>query len=474
MNLPKPLIALLFLFTAFSLKIFSQSDTFDISEFKLPEIHRRQLDFNADFYGYSNTSEYIDTSVYGNDKHSSVNGKMNIHFSSFQNTRKVQSRSSATLILNGSGHKYNSQSQNDEVKEQSYSPLFSLDLERRRYFKNETFLGTSAFLHFLYNYDNSTTDYPSVEYPQKNYSLSTVIPIAVGKGRIEPVQDARQALYIIDALEKEGRLRKDINRRDIENFADLVAKLNSERYFDYRIQRMHELEALDSFLVANHLVRESDARYFTVLSDYWDYGNRQARYSGNRISVELYPGYNLYNSTTYESPYEALIIYGGLEFIHEKPINLYWQNTLRVYSYAGKIKSLDKDKNLFNYLYAIPDLSLGISQIISYYPNTRTNMSLNYGLTWGNNFKGSDGSEANHGLGLNGRFNINYYFSPQLRLNFTAYANYFWQGNPEKRPIAAIYSRDFLNFISNYSQLSTFEKHSLQPGFSLSFTYMLF
>ena len=175
----------------------------------------------------------------------------------------------------------------------------------------------------------------------------------MGKGRIEPVQDARQAIYLFDELSKIQRSSPDKSEEQIIEFAKLISQLKNKRFFDARLRRIAELERLDSFLISNKYISKQDAKYFTTLSDLWAYGDRPSRNSGTRFSGTIRPGYYFYNYSKKEGePYvdagkfniNALLLDGGFEFNHEKPINLFWQNSINFNCFVGIIESRLNDK----------------------------------------------------------------------------------------------------------------------------------
>ena len=136
-------------------------------------------------------------------------------------------------------------------------------------------------------------------------------PVKFGNGRIEQVQDARQAVYIYKELSKADRMSPDKTDEQILEFAKLISQLKNKRFFDSRLRRIAEIESVDSFFTAKNYIKESDATYFTTLNDYWEYGNGPVRSSGTRFSVALLPGYYFYdyNNNQSDPAYYRLIKY---------------------------------------------------------------------------------------------------------------------------------------------------------------------
>ncbi len=390
----RPLLMIFMLLLAGNL--FAQSDTIDISSYKLPEIRRRQLDFNFSFSGdkRSQNNIYQQSGEKFNTHDLNSNGSSSIQYNSFLNSDKIQQSSHGMLRLNGSYSNYETNSSIDRKVSTLYSSL-NWNTERRHYFNTKNFFGTNIYLNYASQNTatENTDDNGTLKVKNNSLSFTGILPIKAGRGRIEPVQDIRHALYIIDELTKQDRLSKDISAGEIRQFANLVSILKNERYFDSRLQRMHELEAVDSFLVAHQLVQEHDSRYFTVLSDFWDYGGTPARNSGNRFSLALYPGFQYLKSenTEYSTTYDRkdLVLYGGLEFIHDKPISLYWQNTIKFFGYGGTLKYLGPYDSKPSINRETPNYYAGFGQTIGYYPNTRTAADLYYSVVYTGYFESS-------------------------------------------------------------------------------------
>jgi hypothetical protein len=157
-------------------------------------------------------------------------------------------------------------------------------------------------------------------------------------------------------------------------------------------------------------------------------------------------------------------------YFHEKPVSLTWQHSTRAslgYELGKRVDShstdpsqaWDSETTVDN-----PNWHASFEKIYGYYPNSRTNLALDFrvsGRYLMENHKDSTTLNNNQllvysSLSLNG----NYYFSPQLRLNLNA------------------------GFIDNYQHFdnntvgasSAFSGHlnNLYPSISLSLKYSIF
>jgi hypothetical protein len=217
--------------------------------------------------------------------------------------------------------------------------------------------------------------------------------------------------------------------------------LKNERFFDSQIRKIHEIEAIDSFINANGYALKADSRYFTTLNDFWTYGDMPLRNAGNRISFGVLPGYQYYFSedikTLEKVNSNAYFVNVGIEYIHEKPLSLLWQNTIEMFGYTGLFNA-DLKYNIFNNTtnLNIPNIQLKYKQKIGFYPNIRTSLEYSYAIDYTKLFP-TTGTFPTAGFGL--RFSsdlaINYYVSPKLRLSFNSGLFYTWQDSEAERNI---------------------------------------
>jgi hypothetical protein len=438
---------------------------FKLSDFKLPDYHRRALtmDYSLNnnlslMQNSDNNSSYYDTKQFDN----SFNLNASVTFFDILYTRKLQRE---TYISSNIGFYLNYLKRQNldmakPLKNNRIEYLLNADFRQnnRRYFNDNLFIGYNPFISYRLDGYNIVYNGPTNS-TQNNFSqaLNLGIGLEIGYGRIEQVGDARHAIYIFDALARQGLTTTSKSQEDIIRFAELIAKLKNKRFLDSRHRKIYELEALDSFLVANNLINASNARYFTTLQDFWMYGNIN-RLSGTRWSLFATPAYGfdfnnykyktddtamnlLYNPMETISNENILSIKLGVSFTYEKPISLYWQNSISstIAYNSENIRSMSKYVNAINSKYIeydfVPGFSYLFSQRFSYYPTTRTSFRVGYGFTYRLLFS-REGSpiekKYNHFEhllkgGINGGFS--YYFSPQLQLNLTTSLDYRFTEN---------------------------------------------
>ena len=216
------------------------------------------------------------------------------------------------------------------------------------------------------------------------------------------------------------------------------------------------------------LKAESDASYYTLINDDWDFANGPVRSTGGRFSMGVKPSVylnfkekeNFIRDTltdpevieSYSSLYKLRTNAWGLDFVSgyswEKPVNLYWQHSFSAdIAYSLYYKSLD-EKNYFADTLSSktgskiesPNLSLNIGYKVGYYPNTRTMVTLGiyaaYSQFWGNQIT-NDENEIDIGnilLENNLQFSCYYYISPQLRLTINIGSHYEFTKQNQQQP----------------------------------------
>jgi hypothetical protein len=301
------------------------------------------------------------------------------------------------------------------------------------------------------------------------------IPVSVGMGRMDPVEDARQAVYIFEELEKSGRLKTKPSDETILEFSKLISEMKNERFFDYRLKKMEELQRLDSFLLAKGITTQNDIVTFTTVNDMWDYGDGPVRNSGTLVNAGLKYTLNDYRyrftrddifGITEDTTTNSINTVGVFASYRKSvPASLKIQRDLSAeIGYRLEMENYPltydaiREKTNTGVFYLDADYSLG------YYPSTRTYMSASAGILAeklaGDRTQGATEGKYN-GLYISpsAAANVTYYLSPKLRLNG--------------------YIESYYNFISNKTQYGTNpENKTTQKNFSnylyLRIIYSLF
>jgi len=401
----------------------AQDKNFDLSKYKFPDYkrHELELNFNSDGYGRKNKTE---SPEYLN------NGVNSTYVSSFYNAHSNAVLSYNYYLLNRkridflhssvSGNYDYSSSTNINQKLKDISQSFELSLNGSRTFyltENKIFLEGMADLSFYQgNSRNKVDNQMKTKYLSTDLNLAA--GVGVGTGRMELVSDLWQAHYILEKLKKEKLLLKELTNENVYEFAYLASRLKNIRFFDARIRKITELQSLDSLLRIQGLIVDSDIRYFTLLNDYWSYGNFPDRKSGRVLKFWISPEYaRMYNKT---SGNNSLISYktslnSNVSFNCSRQLNIYWERRVNVSLTYESV--LDRSGSFYN-SYPDNNVNPNINLGYSFFPDSRTSISGYLGYN-GQNIFVSNATTEMPNLWRNSIYlDINgyYYLSPQLQI----------------------------------------------------------
>ena len=260
------------------------------------------------------------------------------------------------------------------------------------------------------------------------------------------MEDARQAIYILENLAKRRVLSRELTGEEIDAFARVISAVKNKRFFDARLQMIDEVTAVDSFLVASGALASGGAAYFTTLYDYWMYGDLFERKSGTEISGGVRPGFHYdkadmdyedYDTRDYGTKQLGSGVIADVRLDYEKPTSLYWQHSAYAqlygrYNYYNYKRFEHDESSPATTRQDAYEAGLSGSYAFGYYPNSRTNV--NFGvrenLTW-QKFNERDSYE-DYDPFVSSRtdlfLNLYYYFSPQLRLAAEGNLGYQYSG----------------------------------------------
>lgn len=439
-----------------SFTVYAQLEKFDLSNFKLPDIKRHQLDVGTNLGSRIENSNQISDDT--KSKVFSGGADLSLLYKFYRNSDKYQgdqyARFNGAYSLASFDNEY--KFANPYTNERAYN-ILSGDLylisNNRFYFKGLSFfeLDLNANLRSerreneFKEYMGTGTDYQTDKYKENGTLMQFELPVYLGYGRIERVEDARQAIFILKDLQRFGRLKRVPNASEIIAFSERIAEVKNKRFFDSRLQKIDELEVADTYLQSTGLVEGSDIAYFTSLNDMWDYGALQVRLAGYRVYGGAIPAYGIYDSYNLEevrfdskatsqqikAEYEndnriqRLLFCVGFEY--QKPIKQKWQYSLQTSIRIGPSKSTNKYTNLLGNESAmestlkLTDYIGFIETGLGFYPNTRTYLTLNltgfYNYDKGTYTNDSYEQEAeNTFYNLAANLGAYYYISPKLRL----------------------------------------------------------
>jgi hypothetical protein len=477
----KRLLIITSLIVAGFFNLSAQETQIDLSKYKLPDMKRQTLEFEFDLNNSFNKN-YYSTSEGDLSRNNYLSSALDVYYSFFKNSVKWQQELYASFSIGGSNNEYREFGQIDYAY-RSLSSSIALSSINRYYF-NELFVGFNPSLNTSYWRRNDESF--GTHYKDYTSRFNTYVPIHVGYGRIERVEDARQAAYIYNALVKKAKAKGGKSQEDLLMLAEKISQLKNERFFDSRNKKIYELEELDKYLKENGFIDEDDITYFATLEDMWEYGNSPSRWSGFRASAFVNPGYYIYENVDragYDSyyNYKYYLLKTGVKLDYAKPINMYWQNTLSFTSYYGISRNRTNGRYQLRNDWRTPGIHIGISDQIGFYPNTRTYLSaysyvyLAKQMDKPKNEESIDdyvGSFKGKSLRTGAGFSGYYYFSPQLRLNGSLGVFYSADIVDPDYENVDYYSPD--NDGWNYDGGFTNSKNLFDYQFSLSIEYFLF
>jgi hypothetical protein len=410
------LYLLLLSFSFASLLSSSQTEKYDLSKYKLPEIKRQQLDFFFQSSGQNSSSKYFikDENVSDTikDENHQLSGTYNIGYSYYRNTQKIQSLIFANSYGNYVKVKVNSFYQQDYS---SFDNELSFNYDLKYFFTPSNWFVTVTPKCLLNNRNFNNYE---IDNESKYFYTNTSVGIGGGSGRIEQVQDFRHAILLIEELEKRGVSKRNVSEAEMIELSTLISQLKNKRFFDSRKQKETELVALDSFFVEKGIVEEKSIQYFTGLEDIWSYGGLQVRESGKQVLFSIRPEYNIGKDLIKEenNTNEDLLINYHLSFVSKNPISIKWQGNYGFSLNHIYLKRLQQqNENLEEKSYQSHIFADGQ---IGYYPNTRTYFELNSRITLSNRSDEKGFDNERYAAGLQVGSSGYYYISEKLRLEF--------------------------------------------------------
>ena len=406
-----------------SLLVNAQDKNFDLSKYKFPDYKRHELNFNFNSNGSNYKNSYDEPSSNGT---GNIVRNVNSYYSSHSNfslgyqydylTRSRIDQVHASLSGQYDFTKVHSFTENTK----QMNPNLSLNFGgSRRYYLTEDKLFLELAPDLGYNISEiKRTTGGIVDTNNKSNSFNALIDLGVGIGRMEKVSDLWQAYYILEKLKEQKSLVRELDEKDIFEFASFASKLKNKRFFDARLRKIAELQAIDSLLHKQGLIKASDISYFTTLNDYWSFAYFQDRESGRVLKLWLSPQYSRYyyksvGTSSQISTNTKLV--SNLSFNHTKQLNLFWDRHLNVLLSNETLidmtgsNSDNYPKNLFQ-----TDVNFGFD----FFPNSRTSVSASVG------YEGSeviyqaysDTSVKQWSNRIYFSFDGVYYISPQLQI----------------------------------------------------------
>jgi hypothetical protein len=306
----------------------------------------------------------------------------------------------------------------------------------------------------------------------KFFDIENTVVLGIGKGRIESVQDAQMALFILNDLQEQGLISSP-NAQTVNDFAKLITQLNNRRIFDNRRKRIFELTQIDSFIKEKNLAAETHIKHFTIINDNWALAFNPIRFSGTNLFLRLLPSAGLgysksnveyFNTTIFNSKIDNKFISLSPQIGVERfvPINLKWQKDMGAKVSIGRYwldrTNEEETNNSFlknNLKQQISHATINAFYGFGFYPNNRTLLNTNINLN--TSYLNYKTGELKDEIFLSATANLiaNYFISYRSRL--LAYVNLNYTRSSQE----------------NFSSVKT-KFNSFNTNFSLSFSHIIF
>lgn len=231
---------------------------------------------------------------------------------------------------------------------------------------------------------------------------------------------------ILEKLKQQNSLKRELQDKDIFEFAAFISKLKNKRFFDARLQKIAELQSLYSLLHQQNLISNGDISYFTTLNDYWSFPIYFDRKSGRELKFQLLPEvtseYYKSNNTASDSPTRANLV-SKIQFDCSKQLNLFWERNAHID--VSSTTLLAKNGDVAD---SYPGNFFRTNAMFGYgfFPDSRTRLKLsgNYSGYESLNYNGETASRSwMNNFSLN--IEADYYISPQLQITGNL-AGYYW------------------------------------------------
>ena len=359
----------------------TESDNNFLRNYKAPDLKLRGLTLAFDGNGQGATTEL------NNDQ--SAQGRLGLSFFQVGNTSKFQAGTSAYLQSSFS-------LRNDNADVDYFLLLQGYHNRQNRFFlKNSWFYGI-----------HNQTDFRLTAVENNNTLRLTIKPaFSIGLGRIELVAFARKAMDVERMLIQGGRFSTNFSETNRKELADKIAKIEYKRFFDPRLARIYQLQALDSMLQEQGIITESDILYFSLLQDAFLFGDYQNRRSGIRHELGIAQGISLLPAAA-----DEYMSYGFYKFSYYLPKNYVVQHNFETSVIGGLLAD--------NTALTTNDFRVWVdaNYELGFYPTTRTFFSVGVG----------GGINLSNQIGYVSQANLNtyYYISPRFRFSLQGQFRY--------------------------------------------------
>lgn len=384
----------------------------------------RQYNYDSfDFYTHSPTTVFA--------LGSNLNASLDYNSYASSDTKQSSEYFNSNIDFKASRQNSDYTNYNSLVSSNILNSNINYNKTTTKYYKNNSFWQYSygSWVTFSNDRNSKKDTMPTISlttYRKTDVQLNA--GIGFGKGRIEDVTSAVNALFLLKDLQKEGIIN-GFSSEQHENLAKGIVQLLNKRYLgDIRFIYIDQVAMLDSICKANNLSTNSNhLKYFNVLYDNLLYSPYR-RSSGKKLSVSLsasntnsWKSNHLFESIKKEQSHEITPSL-TVDYITVKQINSYFQRYFNIRLGATTYKPFsDTLLNGYNNAFIHGDFE------ILFQPNSRTFIQAK---NWGRLSQQLDKRENGY-INFDIRHSVSgtYFISRKLRLvadfggNFSFYAD---------------------------------------------------
>lgn len=419
------------LFTVYFLLSYSiteaQIDTFNISNFARPDLRRETASIlpNFSFNNFYQKSENNDEQR--NDFNFALGGN-HIH-TLFLNTKEKQFSRVVNTKMRIS---YFKSDVDQESSIFTLAPEINVNQNKKNFLNdNQQFSEFGINVSFQPAFTQRRSSSISKNFTIGQFNSKIEFPFYFGTGRIELVNDAWQAVTILEFLEKENLLDRSISTEEIQALAEEFSDIKNLRNTDNRLETIAEYERLVRYFIDNELVKPENYRFYAHLQDAWVFESFITRLSGKEIKYGIRPSVSVLSraSNTLGNQINSLAsdLMAAFEYNHYRPTSADWQRDFNLDLEIGQrffrvLNGENKELRKTDFLIATIKANYGLN----YIPNRRTNYSIFFGTEYffSRNLNESQGTRNSDFLNAIITANYNYYFSPQLSWRFQGNINF--------------------------------------------------
>lgn len=377
----KSLLLCCMLMPAFSLFAQDSTTRFELKDYKYRTPGFRALSFDFSMAASSAASNVKNGPEYSSGSYSISPAVFNFFKTSSTDKRLSQSNYSFSLYGQSNVNKID----NSKQSQKSGIAAFTWQLRNQYFRRNNWFweFGNKINTNATFNDFKNEPDYNK----QQSYYADETLTLGLGKGRLENVQDAQMALFILNDLRELGLVSSSYTGEQAHEFARLITDINNQRVFDSRKRRIYELQRIDSFLKNTGLASTTDVRHFTTVNDNWVFAYNPFRLHGNQWYVRVKPSAGILQQvekstlpvTTHETrTVRSIGVSPEAGFESQKAKSLHWQRSFIInVSYMSSVNNeVIKNKGVFptetKNEYNQQQADIYSSYSLGYFPNTRT------------------------------------------------------------------------------------------------------